>query len=414
MALRLQRGHQRVKSRDCWPERLPSGLPLYNRGNMFRARSEAWRCACWNGARAGYEILWRVYNSCKARQDLHLPSPRLRSGTLPAPAITLGLALVGAVMLHPWATSPARTRNQSAALQPSRNFAYASASSLPRVWLVESGKQSDLYSNGLRVENQFAASRPPRRNYLAYARRTSRRVGRTMALPAGRHCVPHHREPSGAFRRGPESHLSREGEGLLEYVSRQRSYHFVIDRFGRVFRIVQEAGYANHAGNSIWADDDWIYLNLNQSFFGVAFEAQSSPDGRELPVNRGTNPRRTNFGGNAARALCHSSRQLRRARASLREPQQRPRRISHRLGRPSAFQRSRPQRQLPASASERGAFRFPGGYRFDPSRRSAVTKAVDTAAKASSGKRRRKTCRWRSTGERYSNDTGRRSPAFGT
>jgi len=79
--------------------------------------------------------------------------------------------------------------------------------------------------------------------------------------------------------------LKREGEGLLEYVSRNHSYHFVIDRFGRVFRIVAEGNYANHAGNSIWADQTWIYVNLNQSFFGVAFEARSQPKEGELPVN---------------------------------------------------------------------------------------------------------------------------------
>jgi hypothetical protein len=52
-----------------------------------------------------------------------------------------------------------------------------------------------------------------------------------------------------------------------------------------VFRIVREADYANHAGNSIWADQTWVYVNLNQSFFGVAFEARSQPKEGELPVN---------------------------------------------------------------------------------------------------------------------------------
>ena len=102
-------------------------------------------------------------------------------------------------------------------------------------------------------------------------------------------------DPAGIVFHTTESHLApfeedqnralrRDGEGLLEYVSRRRSYHFVIDRFGRVFRIVRESDYANHAGNSVWADGRWIYVNLNQSFFGVAFEAQSHPDGA-LPVN---------------------------------------------------------------------------------------------------------------------------------
>lgn len=204
---------------------------------------------------------------------------------LPAPAITLGLALTGAVMLHPWSTSRgARPASQS---RSTRTEASPSAipSSLPRVWLVESSKQSDLYSNGLRVENQFAASTAPRR-YLAFARsRPGTLSGEWRSQPAGIvfHTTESHLAP---FEEDQNRTLRREGEGLLEYVNRQRSYHFVIDRFGRVFRVVQETDYANHAGNSIWADDHWVYLNLNQSFLGVAFEAHSSPDGRELPVNR--------------------------------------------------------------------------------------------------------------------------------
>ena len=71
----------------------------------------------------------------------------------------------------------------------------------------------------------------------------------------------------------------------MEYVSRRRSYHFVIDRFGRVFRIVQESDLANHAGHSVWADQKWIYVNLNESFFGVAFEAQTRHADEPSPLN---------------------------------------------------------------------------------------------------------------------------------
>jgi hypothetical protein len=41
---------------------------------------------------------------------------------------------------------------------------------------------------------------------------------------------------------------------------------------------------ANHAGHSVWADDQWLYVNLNASFLGISFEAQTpargaGPDG---------------------------------------------------------------------------------------------------------------------------------------
>ena len=42
-----------------------------------------------------------------------------------------------------------------------------------------------------------------------------------------------------------------------------------------VHRVVAETGGANHAGFSVWADERNVYLNLNQSFIGVSFEAHS-------------------------------------------------------------------------------------------------------------------------------------------
>jgi hypothetical protein len=77
------------------------------------------------------------------------------------------------------------------------------------------------------------------------------------------------------FDPSENSRLQRNGRNLLAYIAKHRFYHFVIDRFGRVFRVVAESDYANHAGQSIWADERNIYWGLNQSFLGVAFEAQT-------------------------------------------------------------------------------------------------------------------------------------------
>jgi hypothetical protein len=49
--------------------------------------------------------------------------------------------------------------------------------------------------------------------------------------------------------------------------------------------VVAESDSANHAGNSVWADQHFVYLNLNESFFGVAFEARSRQDADGEPVN---------------------------------------------------------------------------------------------------------------------------------
>ena len=198
------------------------------------------------------------------------------------PAIALGIGLAGAALLRPWANLPAPPqRSQTRPIAHETNYPAVSTS---RVWLVESSERSDLYSNGLRVENRFVAETAPRR-YIAFARSRLRDLdGEWRTRPVGIvfHTTESHIAP---FEEDQNRELRRDGEGLLEYVSRRRSYHFVIDRFGRVFRIVKESDYANHAGNSVWADEESIYVNLNQSFFGVAFEAQNKADGQEIPVN---------------------------------------------------------------------------------------------------------------------------------
>jgi hypothetical protein len=48
-----------------------------------------------------------------------------------------------------------------------------------------------------------------------------------------------------------------------------------------VYRVVAEDEAANHAGFSVWADENWRYVNLNESFVAISFEsgaeAQVSP-----------------------------------------------------------------------------------------------------------------------------------------
>ena len=56
-------------------------------------------------------------------------------------------------------------------------------------------------------------------------------------------------------------------------MSRQRAYNFVVDRFGRAWRIVPEDEAANHSGFSVWADENWRYLNLNESFLAISIES---------------------------------------------------------------------------------------------------------------------------------------------
>lgn len=126
-----------------------------------------------------------------------------------------------------------------------------------QVWMVELGAGGELYSNGLRVFDEFLAS-----------------TGEPLSRPAG---IVYHTTESDLLPLEPvhRDRLRQRGRNLLSYVRRRGLYHFVIDRFGRVWRIVPENQAAHHAGHSIWADAGRVYLNLNQSFLGVAFEART-------------------------------------------------------------------------------------------------------------------------------------------
>ena len=142
------------------------------------------------------------------------------------------------------------------------------------VWQVEKAPGWEVYSNGLRIDTRFEVANHPR-SYLAFPN-----SGAGSPLPVRRSMpvgiVFHTTEsPQASFDARETPLLKQLGESLLEYVRRKAAYHYLIDRFGRVYRTVAESDAANHAGYSVWADDQWLYLNLNESFLGVSFEAQT-------------------------------------------------------------------------------------------------------------------------------------------
>ena len=209
---------------------------------------------------------------------------------VPLSAITLGMALVGVMLSQPFARRalglvvPRVPTSKAARANAAPSSGRSQAPDSAPVWMVETNDHFDLYSNGLRVENAYLTPGLPRR-YLAFpADGLDSETGQWRTDPAGIvfHTTESHMAP---FEEDQNQKLRRAGEGLLEYVCRRKSYHFVIDRFGRVFRVVAESDSANHAGNSVWADQHWVYLNLNESFFGVAFEAQTKQNGSAQPVN---------------------------------------------------------------------------------------------------------------------------------
>ena len=150
------------------------------------------------------------------------------------------------------------------------------------IWLVEKGPGYEQYSDGLRIDTRYAVTGTPR----AY---------RTFSLGTGERGPVRH-EPAGLLFHTSESdvwpleaefneNLRDTSQRLLKYVSRKKLYHYVIDRFGRVYRAVDEGSKANHAGHSVWSRGDEVHLNLNHSFLGVSFETRWE-GGRALPITQ--------------------------------------------------------------------------------------------------------------------------------
>jgi N-acetylmuramoyl-L-alanine amidase len=153
------------------------------------------------------------------------------------------------------------------------------ADSIPNVWVVDQSRDFETYSNGLRIDDRYVKPNQKRIFYPVYQRAAGSLAMDTgqpewRSEPAG--IVYHTTESDQArFTADQNARLKRIGKAVIGVVQQNHSYHFLIDRFGQVFRIVPETDVANHAGYSVWAEGNSVFVNLNASFLGVAFETQT-------------------------------------------------------------------------------------------------------------------------------------------
>ena len=116
------------------------------------------------------------------------------------------------------------------------------------VWLVENGAGFEQYSNGLRIDTTLrgAGDAAPLPRLRA---RTAAAGGGPRPSPVG---ILFHTSESDVWplEAAFNENLRDSSQRLLRYVSRNRLYHYLIDRFGRVYRVVGEDSKANHAGHS--------------------------------------------------------------------------------------------------------------------------------------------------------------------
>lgn len=150
------------------------------------------------------------------------------------------------------------------------------------VWLVEKGPKWELYSNGLRIDTALTV-KGAARGYQVFDE-AGMLDPRRQTVPVG---ILFHTSESDVWplEAAYNENLRDSSQGLLRYVHKNKLYHYVIDRFGRVYRIVAEDSKANHAGFSVWAHAGRVYLNLNHAFFGVSFETRWE-GGKALPITQ--------------------------------------------------------------------------------------------------------------------------------
>jgi hypothetical protein len=142
------------------------------------------------------------------------------------------------------------------------------------IWLVEKTADCEIYSNSLQIFTTHTVSNIPRR-YVRFNRRgplirddppVSNRIAGILYHASESDLVP--------FKPEMNASIKEKSKRLIRFIQREKSYHYLIDRFGRVYRLVQEDHAAFHAGNSVWADEKEIYLNLNHAFIGICFEGR--------------------------------------------------------------------------------------------------------------------------------------------
>ena len=148
-----------------------------------------------------------------------------------------------------------------------------------KVWLVEEHGDFERFSNGLRIQKGYETANHQRAYNLFQP--DGAKISQTLYHdPVG---IVYHTSESELIPFNSENNNSIESHssGLLNYVQTHKSYNYLIDRFGQVYRIVRDDQAANHAGNSVWADQKALYVGLNESFLGVCFETRSEANHEE-------------------------------------------------------------------------------------------------------------------------------------
>ena len=197
----------------------------------------------------------------------------------------VGTIAMGVLILIP--STAARTVAPAATASRARRTELPPSPELPEpkapvpaaIWLVEKGTNYEQYSNGLRIDTEFSVHGEPRR-FRVFEQDGMR--PEVYEAPVG---ILFHTSESDVWpmEESYNENLRDSSRRLLHFLKNNQVYNYLIDRFGRVYRVVDDASKANHAGYSIWEAAGRYYLSLNNAFLGVCFETRWE-GGRALPI----------------------------------------------------------------------------------------------------------------------------------
>ena len=159
---------------------------------------------------------------------------------------------------------------------PSNEFTATTAKYLPdyqpeKVWLVERNEEYEKYSNRCRILTKYETENHPR-GYYTIPRGSDTDGDQMRNEIVG---IVYHTSESDIVKFTSDNNeaIQKRSRGLLEYIRDHKSYNYLVDRYGDVYRVVRDDHAAYHSGNSIWADAKNTYVLLNESFLGVCFES---------------------------------------------------------------------------------------------------------------------------------------------
>jgi hypothetical protein len=142
------------------------------------------------------------------------------------------------------------------------------------IWMVEKSDDSEYYSNRLKINTTQTIENIPRGYYLF--KKADGKLLQQGVFTNQIKGILYHASESDVFAYRPEmtQSIKEYSRLLIRYLNKKKAYHYFIDRFGKIYRLIQDDHVAFHSGNSIWADDEFLYLDLNHAFIGVCFEGK--------------------------------------------------------------------------------------------------------------------------------------------